>query len=78
MGYDYEDDGNKVLKYMKEQYQNKMNKYYGSRIIDKKRSRMDKVRLKEQIGFKNEINPIVKIFSKIERKMQKGYFCIAF
>jgi hypothetical protein len=53
MGYDYEDNGNKVLKYMKEEYRNKMIKYFGDRVFEKKQSRMDKVRLKEQIGFKN-------------------------
>ncbi len=71
MGYDYEDNGNKVLKYMKEEYRNKMIKYFGDGVFEKKQSRMDKVRLKEQIGFKNQINPIVKIFSRINKKLER-------
>lgn len=53
MGYDYEDNGSQVLKYMKEDYRNKIIKYLGDGVFEKKQSRMDKVRLKEEIGFKN-------------------------
>ncbi len=69
MGYDFEDNGCRVLKYMKEQYRSKMIKYLGNGVFEKKQSRMDKVRIKEQIGFKNQINPLVKVFSRINKKL---------
>lgn len=56
MGYDYLDDHNlesRTLKWMKEDFHNKMNKYLGKKEFAQKQSRMDKVKLKEKLNFKN-------------------------
>ena len=71
MGYDYESD-NRTLKWMKEEYHHKMAKYLGKATFCKKQSRMDKVRIKEELNFKNEVNPLVKIFTRVNKKMEKG------
>lgn len=36
----------------------------------KKMTRMDKVHLKEELNFKNQINPLITIYSKINRKIE--------
>ena len=54
MGYDYDNvEDSRTLKWMKEDFNHKMAKYLGKKEIAQKQSRMDKVRLKEQINFKN-------------------------
>ena len=70
MGYDYEFGSSKALKWMWQNFNSKMNKYLGNKEFAKKQSRMDRVRLREEINFKLEVNPLVKIFSKINKKVE--------
>ena len=49
-----------------------MDKYLGKRQYGQKQSRMDKVRMKEELHFKNEVNPLVRIFGRVNNKAEKG------
>ena len=53
MGYDYESEDSLVLKWMKEDFANKMEKYLGNKVFVTKQSRMDKVHLKQKLKFDN-------------------------
>lgn len=44
-----------------------MIEYLGGRRKVKKQTRMDKVWLKEELNFKNEVNPLVRIFGGINQ-----------
>jgi len=46
-GYDYEFNGSKALKWMKEEFMDKSVKYLGAKTFVRKQTRMDKVKLKE-------------------------------
>ena len=73
MGYSYNQDvESKTLKWMKEEFHDKMAKYLGKKEFAQKQSRMDKVKLKEKLNFRNEVNPLIKIFSRINQKIEKG------
>lgn len=63
---------------MKEEFQDKMVKYLGNRTYVKKQSRMEKVHKKEQLGFKNEINPLIRIFGRINQKVEKEMLAAGF
>jgi hypothetical protein len=71
MGYDYDSGDSRTLKWMKEDFNLKMAKYLGKKVFAPKRSRMDKVRMKEEINFTLEMNPLVRIMSKLNDKMEK-------
>ena len=57
---------------MKEEFHDKMAKYLGKKEFAQKQSRMDKVKLKEKLNFRNEVNPLIKIFSRVNQKIEKG------
>lgn len=78
MGYDYESEDNQALKWMKEEFQDKMVKYLGKKDFVQKRTRMDKVRMKEQINFKPGMNPLIKLFSRVNGKVERGLLWDAF
>lgn len=59
------------MKWMKQEFQGKMVKYLGNKEFVRKQTRMDKVHLKEKINFKNERNPIITVFSKVNRKIEQ-------
>lgn len=44
----------------------------------KKMARMDKVRLKEELNFKNQVNPLVRIFGRINKKIENKMLSMAF
>lgn len=69
MGYDYESNGSRTLKWMKEEFQDKAIKYLGGRKV-KKAGRMDKVRKKEELGFDNQVNPLVRIFNRLNLNIE--------
>lgn len=77
-GYDYDYKGSRALKWMKEEFQDKMVKYLGSKTFVKKQSRMEKIEMKERLGFKNEINPIIRIFSRINQKVERDMLVTGF
>lgn len=54
---------------MKQDFETKVNKYLGGKHHVGKMSRMDKVKRKQEIDFEPEINPIVRIFDRVERKL---------
>lgn len=56
---------------MKQEFQDKMVKYLGGKDFVRKQTRMDKVKLKEKLNFKNDINPIITAFSKINFKIER-------
>ena len=66
------------MKWMKEEFQDKMVKYLGNNTFVKKQSRMEKVQTKERLGFKNEINPLIRIFGKINQKVEKELLAAGF
>ncbi len=71
MGYDYECNDSKTMKWMKEEFDNKTAGYIGNQYIAAKQGRMDKIRLKEQLNFKIQVNPLVKTFSRLNTKVEK-------
>lgn len=48
-----------------------MVKYLGNSTFVKKQTRMDKVRLKEELHFENKTNPIIAIFSRLDYMIEK-------
>lgn len=78
MGFDYECEDNRALKWMREEFQGKMVKYLGNKEFVQKRSRMDKVRMKEEFDFKPGMNPFIKLFSRVNRVVEKGLLWDAF
>lgn len=69
-GYNYECPESKTMKWMKQEFQDKMVKYLGNKDFVRKQTRMDKIYLKEQLNFENEINPIITVFTKVNRKIE--------
>jgi hypothetical protein len=65
-GYDYSPSG-RTMKWLKEEFQEKMVKYLGGGTFVKKQGRMDKLHLKEKLNFSNDVNPVIRIFSKFNR-----------
>lgn len=63
---------------MKEEFQDKMVKYLGKSTFVKKKSRIEKVQMKEKLGFKNEINPLIRIFDRINQKIEKEMLAAGF
>ena len=57
---------------MKDDFGDKMKKYLSNGEIAHKKSRMDKVKMKEKLDFKVEVNPLITIFSRVNRKIEKG------
>lgn len=55
---------------MKQEFQDKMVKYLGPDEYVKRASRMDKVRRKEELNFKREVNPILKRFTNVNRMIE--------
>lgn len=53
---------------MKQEFQGKEIKYLGGWRV-KKAGRMDKVRMKEELGFDNQVNPLVRIFGRVNLKI---------
>lgn len=51
-----------------------MKKYLGGSIGVKRLKRMDKVKLKEELNFTNQINPLVIIFGRINYKIEELMF----
>lgn len=47
-----------------------MKKYLGNKIHPHKSTRMDKVHRKEELNFKNQKNPLITTFSKLNRKIE--------
>jgi hypothetical protein len=45
-GYDYDFNGSKTLKWMKEEFMDKSVRYLGAKTFVRKQTRMDKVKLK--------------------------------
>ncbi len=75
MGYNYNTDSNRTMRWMKEEFTDKLVKYIanrGSGEYAQKMSRMDKVKLKESLGFKLKVNPLIRVFSKVNSKLEKG------
>jgi hypothetical protein len=68
-GYDYEMGSSQVLDWMKQDFQDKMTKYLGNSAYVTKQSRMDKVRLKQALDFRPEVNPLVRTLSRVNRKV---------
>lgn len=66
------------MKWMKEEFQDKMVKYLGNSTFVKKQSRMEKIQMKERLNFKNEINPLIRIFSRINEKVEKDMLVAGF
>lgn len=66
------------MKWMKEEFQDKMVKYLGNGPYVKKQSRMEKVNKKEMLGFKNGINPLIRIFGRINQKVEKEMLAAGF
>ena len=70
MGYYYSCNESRTMKWMHEEFEQKQKKYLGKGGAVKKMARMDKVRLKEELNFKNQVNPLVKIFGRINKKIE--------
>ena len=66
------------MKWMKEEFQDKMVKYLGNNTFVKKQSRMEKIQMKEKLNFKNEINPLIRIFGRINQKVEKEMLLAGF
>lgn len=66
------------MKWMKEEFQDKMVKYLGNSTYVKKQSRMEKIQMKEKLNFKNEINPLIRIFGRINQKVEKEMLLAGF
>jgi hypothetical protein len=47
-----------------------MVKYLGNSTFVKKMTRMDKVKIKEELKFEVKMNPIIKQFSKIDNMIE--------
>lgn len=78
MGYDYSCDESRTMKWMHEEFEQKAKKYLGKGGAVKKMTRMDKVRLKEELNFKNQVNPLVRIFGRINKKIENKMLFMAF
>lgn len=75
LGYDYLDEktSNSVkLKWIKQEFEDKMNKYLGKGTFVKKATRMDKIRRKEELNFKVEPHPVIRLFEPINLMIEKN------
>lgn len=72
LGYDFDEKtACKKLKWMKQEFEDKVFKYYGNRPGPVRRMTcMDKVKRKEELNFKMEANPILQRFSNIDRMIE--------
>jgi hypothetical protein len=72
MGYDFDDKTeSRTLRWMRQEFEDKMLKYLGNKQRVNKRSRMDKVRLKEELDFSPEVNPLLRIFGRVNDKVER-------
>lgn len=69
MGYDYDCQKSRTLKWMKQDFETKLVKYLGGKTYVPKKSRMEKVMAKQALDFTPTLNPLARIFSKINRKI---------
>jgi len=53
-----------------ERYLGNSKKYLGNYTYVKKNTRMDKVKIKEELKFEVKMNPIIKQFSKIDNMIE--------
>ena len=68
LGYDYDDKTeSKVLKEMKQEFDQKVDKYMGKGDFMRKAGRMEKIRRKEQLDLKMERNPVVSTLEKLNK-----------
>ena len=58
-------------KEMTEEFRMKAAEYCGGRTFKKKQTRFDKMRTKEELGFKPEMNPVVTNFRKADTILKK-------
>lgn len=78
MGYDYPEGEVQVLDWMKQNFKEKMVKYLGGHPHVSKRSRMDKIEMKERLGFSLKVNPLVSTFTKLNNKITTFLLSSAF
>lgn len=81
MGYNYDCEDSRVLKWMKEEFTHKMSLYLGNKAFTYKMDRFDKMEKKKELNFSRKPNPLTKILQKIDRKAYKcllleGFRCL--
>ena len=69
MGYDYDVGESKGMKWMKQEFAQQMVKYLGEDGVVKKQGRKDKYT--RQHSFKPEVNPLIRIFGRINRRAEQ-------
>ena len=82
LGYNYQSHQSKTLKWMHEEFEDKMHKDLGGGEFHKRLSRMEKVEMKERLNFKLERNPLLTLFNRInlrveEKLLREGFEALA-
>lgn len=71
-GYDTECiEENDFTRNQRVEFANKAAKYIGGKTFSKKQTRFDKMRSKEELGFKLETNPVITKFKKVDAILRK-------
>lgn len=69
--YNFECGDNRTLKWMKEEFVNRLVSYFDNDNFVKKMGRMDRIKQKERVGSALKMNPLSKIFSRLEIKSRR-------